>query len=249
MKTKYCITCPNYYTYFANHQNFSKSNSNLYRHPDEDENPIRIQSRRIEERKEYIIEHLKIPKLEGIPNKSIQDNINTSIESDILEFKRQMEEAAIEKYEKVQEEGRSFDPYVISTIYEFTYNEDNIISMSIIYHQYINKANYYIRTAYNYNIKTGKSLALEDLFKKDVDYITLINNAIKNYIKVNPQEYSPETIEEFEGITPDQPFFLEDRKLAMFFGFHQIAPTEAKIPIIKIPFSVFRGYLRPELLV
>lgn len=239
MRAKYCISCPSYYRYYC---------FKLFRYPAE-ENSIRIQDRIIDERNAYIIEHLKIPELKGMSNKSVQENINTSIESDILEFKRQMEEAAIEAYNKSQEEGRGFEPYIISTIYEFTYNEDNIISVSIIYHQYLNKSNYYIRTTYNYNINTGKSLALEDLFKAGVDYIALINNAIRRYIRMNPGEYSQETIEEFEGVAPDQPFYLEDKKIAMFFGFHQIAPTEAKIPIIKIPFSEFRGYLKPELLV
>ncbi|RKD33441.1 DUF3298 and DUF4163 domain-containing protein [Thermohalobacter berrensis] len=237
-----------YISYPYNHLNYKRYYPNYRPHLQRYSNPLNIQTKNINFENEYIIERLRIPILKGIKDKNIQDNINNSISSDILEFKNQMEVAAKEEYEKAKEEGRPFDPIIISNIYELTYNKNNIISLSIVYHEYINGNDSYIRTTYNYNIKTGRSLSLNDLFKEGVDYISLINNVIRRYLLANPTRYFPETIEEFKGIAPDQPFFLENGYIGLFFGFHEVAPTEAKLPIIKIPLSEFRGYLKPYLL-
>lgn len=241
MLYKNCLYCPYNYICFLNN-----NSANYFRLPPQ--NQVYIETKRIEAREEYIIEHLRIPVFKNMENKDIQKKINNSIESDILEFKKQMEEAAKEAYERAKREGREFEPYVISTIYELTYNEDDIVSISIIYHEYINKANYYIRTAYNYNIESGKSLSIGDIFKESVDYISILNKAVRNYIQRNPQSFAPDALEEFEGIKIDQPFFLENKSIAMFFGFHQIAPRAAEIPIIKVPFSDLARYVKPEFL-
>jgi hypothetical protein len=212
------------------------------------ENPILINPKEIKDTKEYIKIDLIIPVLHGCKNKEIEDHINHSIENDAMEFKRQMEEAAKEYAEEAKRKGEPIDPYIVSTIYRVTYNQNNIISISVIYHEYINGKNYYIKTSYNFDTETGKSLSLKDLFKEGVDYKEVINKEVRKELLYNKDKYMPDAAKKFKGIADDQPFYIDGDNLSIFFGFHQIAPIESEIPIIKIPFSALKDDLKPDLL-
>ena len=64
----------------------------------------------------------------------------------------------------------------------------------------------------------------------------------------NRERYFPGTIERFRGIAEDQPFYLQNGNLVIFFGFNEIAPTVAQIPVFSIPLSNFGSALKPALL-
>lgn len=206
---------------------------------------ITASSNDINVKNRYIEANLKIPTLQGIPNISIQNNINNSIQGDIMEFKNQMEEAAREYGSEAEKLGKKFVPYKISNNYAITYNKNNILSLSVIYYEFIGGRNYYIRATYNFDVNTGKSLSLEDLFKPGVPYKGLINSEIRKQLIMNKDKYSPDAVKNFKGIKEDQPFYLEGNNIVLFFGFNEIAPTVAEIPVIKIPFSAFRDKLKP----
>jgi hypothetical protein len=191
---------------------------------------------------------LKIPEIHGISNINVEKSINNSILSDVMEFKNEMELAAKENADKATADGKKFIPYRISAIYELTYNKNNIISISMVYHEYVNGLNRYIKVPYNFDVVTGKSLSLKDLFIPGVDYRSLINKEIRAQLIRNKEKYFPETIEKFKGIAEDQPFYLQNEYLVIFFGFNEIAPIEAEIPVFKIPLSHFPNSIKPILL-
>ncbi|MBC2582022.1 DUF3298 and DUF4163 domain-containing protein [Clostridium sp. DJ247] len=207
-------------------------------------NTVTAKFKEIKVKNKYIEEDLKIPILQGIPNATIQNNINNSIQGDIMEFKNQMEEAAREYGSEAEKLGKKFVPYKISNNYTITYNRNNILSLSVIYYEFISGRSYYIRATYNFNINTGKSLGLEDLFKPGVSYKELINSEIRKQLIMNKEKYPPDAVKNFKGIKEDQPFYLEDNNIVLFFGFHEIAPTVSEIPVIKIPFSTFKDKLK-----
>jgi hypothetical protein len=207
-----------------------------------------VTTKEIDFSSEYIKESLRIPVLSGIKDPNIQSQINNSIASDIMEFKRQMEEAAQEAGEEARKAGESFIPYIISNVYSVTFNRNNIISITILYYQNIAGKNYYIKTSYNYDLETGRSLSIGDLFWPDVDYRTLLNNEIRRRIAQNEEQYFPGTLENFTGIAEDQPFYLEGNELVIFFGFNQIAPRESQIPVIRIPLAKLSNELKPKFL-
>lgn len=208
-------------------------------------NSVAVTTKEVKDQKPYIQANLKIPVFHGIANINIQTYINNSIQSDVLEFKRQMEEAAQEYGNKAAQNKEKFIPYTISSIYELTYNKNNIISILMTYHEYVGGLNNYIKVPYNYNITTGKSLMLKDIFTPGVDYKSLINMEIRNELINNKEKYYPETLANFKGVTEDHPFYLENGNLAVFFGFNEIAPTQAKIPIFKIPLGSFGNAIKP----
>lgn len=211
-------------------------------------NSIIIKTYELKYKDKYIREDLKYPQLEGLESQQSQGFINNSIKSDIMEFKRQMEKAAKEYAKEAERNGEDFTPFIISSIYEITYNNHNIISILIIYHEYINRINSYIKVSYNFNILTGEPISLKDLFKEDVDYQNLINNEVKNELLFNREKYFPGAAESFKGISEYHPFYIKNGNLVVFFGFHEIAPIASQIPEIKIPFSSLRNYIKPKFL-
>lgn len=194
----------------------------------------------------YIKENLRIPILKGTKNQAVLNQINKNVENDIMEFKGQMEEAAREGEEEAIKKGTKFIPYNISNVFNINYNKDNIVSLTILYHEYLGGKNYFIKTSYNYDTETGRSLSLKDLFKPGTNYKDLLNNLIRRHLSQNKDLYFPGTAENFKGIAEDQPFYIEGDNLVIFFGFNEIAPVESQIPVIKIPFAQLQNALKPQ---
>lgn len=209
------------------------------------DNNVTITFKVIKAPQKYISEDLKVPILNGIKNIKTQNKINASLEEDIMEFKRQMEEAADEDGLKAEKEGKKFINYAISNNSTITYNKNNIISISNLYYEFINDRHSYIRATYNLNTDTGLSIGLKDLFNPGAPYRELINNEIRKQLVANKDIYPPDAAQNFKGIAADQPFYLEDGNIVLFFGFNEIAPTISEIPVIKLPFKAFTGSIKP----
>lgn len=191
-----------------------------------------------------ISEYLQIPVFKGNIDKNILQNINSNVKNDIMEFKRQMEEAADENAEALKKQGKKVSPYQISNTYSVTYNKNNILSLSLIYQEYISGKNSYIRTTYNYNLETGESMSLKNLFKQGANYIEALNRKINSSIKMN----YPEIAMKFKGISEDQPYYLDNDNLIIFLRFNEIAPIVSDIPVIRIPLWELSDILKPQLL-
>ncbi|WP_432667195.1 DUF3298 and DUF4163 domain-containing protein [Wukongibacter baidiensis] len=220
----------------------------MYRYSLSRTNPIQIKTQEIHYSDEYIKADLKYPEIDGLEDKKVQSFINNSIKNDIMEFKNQMERAAKEAAEEARRNGEEFKPFVISSVYEVTYNKNNLLSISIVYHQYINGRNSYIKTSYNFNLMNGESMSLKDLFKEGVDYRSIINKEVRKELILNREKYFPDTLENFKGIAEYHPFYIDDNGIDIYFGFHEIAPIASDIPIIHIPFSALRNYMKPRYL-
>lgn len=214
-----------------------------------DKNLLSVREEQVKLKKEFIDENLRIPVFYGAFHKYIIDNINNNIRNDIMEFKREMEEAADKYGAEMKSAGqKNIIPYGASNIYIVTYNENNILSVSIVYDEYIKMRHYYIRAPYNFDLSTGKSMSVKDLFISGTDYRKLINNEIVNELRRNSSKYFPGAAQNFKEIAIDQPFYIEDGNIVLFFGFNEIAPSASEIPAVKLPFTLFRGHIKPQFL-
>lgn len=105
------------------------------------------------------------------------------------------------------------------------------------------------RRHYNYDLATGQEVALKDLFNQGVDYKKIINQEIGAQIKANPEGgYFAQPELGFKTIADDQPFYLADGGLVVYFAQYEIAPYAAGIPEFKIPFSLFKSGIRARFL-
>ena len=87
---------------------------------------------------------------------------------------------------------------------------------------------------YNYNLLTGDRLILKDMFKSGVNYDEIINNFIASEINNNP---------EIKGISENQPFYIDEDGIVIYFGLYEIAPYYVGIPKFKLKFDEFSQYL------
>lgn len=212
------------------------------------ENSLTVSTKNISSETSKIHESLQIPVFQGKINPRVLQTINDNIKSDILEFKSQMETAANEYSKNLIKQGKPFTPFAISNTYLVTYNKNNTLSISIIYQQYIGGRNSYIRTTYNYDLSSGESMPLRSLFKQGVDYRGTLNKLITQKINEDKQLYPSISSIQFKGIAEDQPYYLDNNNLVIFFRFNEIAPAASEIPVIRIPFSELSNILKPQLL-
>jgi len=90
-----------------------------------------------------------------------------------------------------------------------------------------------LQQSLTFDIKTGRSYTLSDLFKPGSSYIKRLSDLIKAQIA----ERQIDTIEPFESIRPDQPFYIADRALVIYFSLFELAPYAFGFPYF--PISVF----------
>lgn len=86
------------------------------------------------------------------------------------------------------------------------------------------------------NLISGRFYELKDLFKDNSDYVKVLSDIIGNQIK-NNEQYSYVFPGSYKGINPDQPFFVKEDALYIYFYPYEIAPYAAGFPTFKIPYK------------
>jgi len=84
--------------------------------------------------------------------------------------------------------------------------------------------------------ETGVFYNLEDLFKDGSNYVEVLSSIVEEQIKLHGEEMGvwPDS---YKGIRPDQPFYITEDSLALYFYPYEIAPYAAGFPTFKIPFE------------
>ncbi len=169
-------------------------------------------------------------------------NINNEICEDVMEFKNSVKKQATEKISKTDEDYFKYQ-YEVYVNNEVTYDKDNIISIVMTKYEFTGGAHgmTYLDD-YNYNLLTGDRLILKDMFKSGVNYDEIINNFIASEINNNPEIYFKGD-EGFKGISENQPFYIDEDGIVIYFGLYEIAPYYVGIPKFKLKFDEFSQYL------
>ncbi|MCQ6560048.1 WG repeat-containing protein [Paenibacillus mendelii] len=92
------------------------------------------------------------------------------------------------------------------------------------------------------NLVTGHIFELKELFKPGSDYVKVLSDIIGLQIKEDPQ-YSYVFPGTYKGIRPDQPFFVSENALHLYFEPYEIAPYAAGFPTFKIPFAAIMNII------
>lgn len=91
---------------------------------------------------------------------------------------------------------------------------------------------------YNLNLVNGKRIPLSDILKEKKDYLKIINQEIKRQIKLNSEAYFDDGAV-FQSISEEQPFYLIEDGIVIYFGLYEIASYSSGIRYFKIPFALF----------
>ncbi|PYZ97691.1 hypothetical protein CR205_03605 [Alteribacter lacisalsi] len=90
------------------------------------------------------------------------------------------------------------------------------------------------RATVSVDIRSGRFFSLGDLFKDDADYVAVLSGIVSGTIDENPENYFPDA---YEGISPDQPFYVTGDSLVLYFAPYEIAAFAAGFPEFRIPFT------------
>lgn len=129
-------------------------------------------------------------------------------------------------------------PYWFNVYYNIYTNNEKILSFGLYDYQYTGGAHgLSVGSFYSYDLEKKKLIKLSDLFEPKFDYITYINDQI--YRKIDSEtKHDPESAYayyDFNGITEDVKFYIEDNNLVIFFDQYEIAPYASGTPTFKIP--------------
>lgn len=79
-------------------------------------------------------------------------------------------------------------------------------------------------------------ITLADLFKKDSDYLKVLSDIIAGQIE-HDKQYSYVFPDAYKGISADQPFYINDEFIYIYFAPYEIGPYAAGFPTFKIPYE------------
>lgn len=182
--------------------------------------PVMIRTQVIQQNEKMIY----FPEVIGLNNLSVQHKVNQEIYHLVQTLIR-------EQYE--QQDTNVFAE-MIGT-YEIKTNERNILSLSLSNYAIFPQAAHGLTfmKSLTFNMKTGKSYTLQELFKPNSNYVEFLSEIIQKQIK----ERNIPLLEPFTTIRPDQDFYIADKALVIYFQLYEITPYYYGLPMF--PISVF----------
>lgn len=171
------------------------------------------------------------------------EEINNIIFDDILIFINIIED------EYLQEDSQGI---TVNTLTEFTenFNFFNVISISIEFSQLMEIFDISYIKAYNYDLDLKREIKIRDLFKKGVDYASIlklyINNQLEKIIKelhIEEKIDLHELIDDYLCIDCESIFYFTEDYLVLPFASFELNKDIANLVEFKIPFNTIYPYL------
>src|SRR5699024_4139644 len=90
-----------------------------------------------------------------------------------------------------------------------------------------------IMKSLTFDTETGKNYSLKDLFKPNSDYVSVLSKLINKQI----ESRDIPLLDTFQGIAPDQDYYIADKALVLYFQPIEITAHYYGFPMF--PISVF----------
>lgn len=116
--------------------------------------------------------------------------------------------------------------------YEIKTNERGLLSLILTNYAYSYPMahGFTVAKSLSFNINTGQTYSLADLFRKGADYVGLLSKLVSAQIK---QRDLP-LLQSFDSISPDQDFYLADKSLVLYYQLYQLSPYYAGLPMFPV---------------
>jgi Protein of unknown function (DUF3298). len=182
--------------------------------------PYLVREHKYKPNKDYVVYY---PAVEGIADQAAQERLN-----DTLKVLSQVKPIP----------GDQVLGYTYTGDFNVTLFKKNLLEIELVGYNYPAGAAHGMPTKVyaHINVTNGAMYALKDLFKPGSDYVKVISDIVGEQIKTDPQ-YDYVFPDTYKGIKPDQPFFVTQDALHVYFEPYDIAPYAAGFPAFKIPFS------------
>ncbi|MFZ5644773.1 MAG: DUF3298 and DUF4163 domain-containing protein [Bacillota bacterium] len=205
---------------------------------------VQVIGKELKDNGEYFEIHLKIPVIDGLEDKDLQAKLNAGFEKAVVDRKEILAKEARELALESKKQGFPFWPFQLWTDYRVNYNKNGILSLYIEIYEYTGGAHgMTVRIPYNINLKNGKIIALKEIFREGVDYRGVLNREIARQIDEKKDMFFTQGDMGFKTIAENQPFYIEEGGMVVYFGLYEISPYAAGIPEFKLPFTLFKEEL------
>ncbi|MDI3091314.1 DUF3298 domain-containing protein [Priestia megaterium] len=146
--------------------------------------------------------------------------------------------------ELIRQQGYGENPDTEETgYYELKTNERNVLSLTLVNFAYSGGAHgLTVVVPLTFNVLTGKTYQLKDLFKKESNYVSVLSKIVGEQIK----ERDIMVLGEYKGIKPDQDFYIADKSLVLFYQLYDLAPYVYGIPYFPISIYAIQDIIEDE---
>lgn len=204
-------------------------------------NSIHIEDKTLEENTEKYEVKVKYPFIKG--ENEVFKKINKTIEDFTLSWVNDIKllgEEYSKDYEKAGKEMPKMEAY---SLYE-VFDTSEVISIPMTYYQYTGGAHgLTTKISYNYDLKTGEKLNLNNLFKEGFNYNDIIDKLIREEIAKEPSIYF-DNGGLFKGVNEKQAYYLNRDGIIIYFQQYEIAPYSSGIREFKIPYGALKEGLK-----
>lgn len=173
----------------------------------------------------YVKPNMQIfyPRVVGMQNRPAQQKMNRAIVRQVQQL--------ISEQSKVQIPGNT----EMNGYYEIKTNERGVLSLTQANYAYTPPMAHGMTflKSLTFDVQTGKSYSLNQLFKPNSNYIQKISDIIRVQIK----ERNLPLLDEFKSIRPDQDYYIADKSLVIYFQLYEITPYYVGFPMF--PISVY----------
>jgi len=170
--------------------------------------------------KDYLVYY---PQIDGIKNNTAQKSVNNELKK-------------LSQVKPIDGTTQLDYSYTGDFSIEF-YKKDLLVFKLDSYQYYFGAAHGMPTEAYPHiDLLSGKFYKLKDLFKPGSNYVKVLSDIIGAQIKNNP-EYSYVFPDSYKGISKDQPFYVKEDALFIYFNPYEIAPYAVGFPTFRIPYA------------
>lgn len=171
------------------------------------------------------------PKVEGLRNEEVENNINNEIQRIVNNM-------------MLIQGSEDEDLDYMEGNFEVTLNEKGVLSIKFENYSYLrNRAHgMTIQDSLNVDLKTGEKIYLNDLFKPNSHYRIILSRFIKQDIK----RRDIPLIADFMSVKDSDQFYLTEKTLVIYYQIYEYTPYFYGIPEFTIPYLNIRNMLDPD---
>jgi hypothetical protein len=192
-------------------------------------NQYRVVEEKYKPNKDYLVYY---PRVEGMTDTEAQNNVNEKLKELSLV--------------KPIDSGVQLD-YSYTGDFSVEFFKKNLLALELYGYEYPFGAAHGMPTEIypHIDLVSGQFYELKDLFKKNSDYVKVISDIVGEQIKNNPDKYFifPDA---YKGIKEDQPFYVDEDTLYIYFFPYEIAAFAAGFPTFEIPFNDIMNIIDTE---
>lgn len=193
-------------------------------------NPLTLTTGVIDETTDKLEFKLQYPQVNGLADTAVQDKINGTIQAEV----NRIAEASRKDLEKAGDSGRSV-PNGYTVHYFITQNSGGKLSLYLQSYLYTGGAHGMpARVPLTFDLAKGDTLTLQQTAGNNPDYAAVINKLVKEEFTKQDMVLTP-----FESISENQPFFLRNNDIVIYFEPYEYTAYAAGFPEFTIPQSVF----------